>query len=285
MKKTRRKKRIKMTFIIVTIFILGLIAFWNQPIYRNYNITTDKIQNGFTIVQLSDLHSTSYGKNQKRLIQKIDNANADIILLTGDIVDDINPEEAAYILLRDLVTKYPVYYVDGNHEVWHDNTQKIYQEIQAIGVHILDNTYEKVTINDDQVILAGIMDPSERKQRAKEATVIENLESTGLKALDNESFTILLSHRPEYYELYGEYPVDLTLTGHAHGGQVRIPFLLNGVFAPDQGYKPEYAGGLYNMESYELVVSRGLSLNPRLPRVFNPPEVVIIQVSGGKNEN
>ena len=129
------------------------------------------------------------------------------------------------------------------------------------------------------------MDPANGKEKAKESTVKAELELTGLATLNSNLYTILLSHRPEFFELYEEYPIDLTLSGHAHGGQVRVPFLINGLFAPDQGYKPEHAGGYYQLDSYELIVSRGLSLNPRLPRIFNPPEVVVIQVNGGEYEN
>lgn len=281
MTKTKGKKRAKMTLYISIVIIFFMITFWNQPVYRNYTITTDKRQKGFTIVQLSDLHSTSYGNNQKRLIKKIDKVQPDIIVLTGDIVDDIEEEDNAYILMTDLVTKYPLYYVDGNHEVWHHDTEKVYQAISDIGVHILKNTYDTISINGEDIILAGIMDPSLIRQTAKESNVKSKLDSTGLKTLNSNLYTILLTHRPEYADLYEEYPIDLALAGHTHGGQVRIPFLLNGLYAPDQGYKPEYAGGYYQLESYELIVSRGLSLNPSLPRVFNPPEVVVIQVNGG----
>ena len=279
--KTKRKKRAKMIIYISIVVVIFMFIFWNQPVYRNYTITSEKINNGFTIVQISDLHSTTYGKNQKRLIDKIDKANPDIILLTGDIVDDIEDEENAYILMEDLVAKYPLYYVDGNHEVWHDETEKVYEEIRKIGVTILENTYETIFINGDEIILAGIMDPSERKAKAKTTNVINKLEKTGLASLESDLFTILLTHRPEYFDLYEQYPLDLVLAGHAHGGQVRIPFLVNGLYAPDQGYKPDHAGGYYTQETYEMIVSRGLSLNPNLPRVFNPPEVVVIRVNGG----
>lgn len=285
MKKANRKKRTKMTIFISIVIGLFVVVFWNQPIYRHYTLTTNKLSNGFTIVHLSDLHSTSYGKNQKRLIKKIDKIKPDLILYTGDIVDDIVDEEAAYVLMKDLATKYPSYYVDGNHEVWHDETDRIYREVSAQGVTILKNTYETVSINGEDIILAGIMDPSERKQKAKESRVEENLDLTGINSLDNSLYTILLTHRPEYYDLYKEYRIDLALAGHAHGGQVRIPFLINGLYAPDQGFEPEHAGGYYDLDSYELIVSRGLSLNPKLPRVINPPEVVVIEVNGGQNEN
>jgi len=279
--KTKRKKWIKMIIFIGLIAMFFLVTFWNQPVYRNYTITTNKVQNGFKIVHLSDLHSTSYGKNQKRLIKKIDEAQPAIIILTGDIVDDIAEEENAYILMKDLVTKYPLYYVDGNHEVWHSETERLYQEISDIGVHILKNNVEIISVNGEDILLAGIMDPSDRKKKTKESNVRSKLEATGLKTLNSDLYTILLTHRPEYFELYEEYPIDLALAGHAHGGQVRIPFFVNGLYAPDQGYKPEHAGGYYQLESYDLIVSRGLSLNPILPRIFNPPEVVVIQVNGG----
>ena len=98
---------------------------------------------------------------------------------------------------------------------------------------------------------------------------------------NNTNFKILLAHRPELIELYKKFSFDLVLSGHSHGGQMRVPFILNGLYAPNQGLFPKYAGGSYKHNSMIHIVSRGASFNPRLPRVFNPPEIVIIDIKGG----
>lgn len=264
---------------------MALIAGWNQPVYRKYEMVTDKVKKGFTIVHLSDLHSTKYGKDQKRLLKKIKDADPDIILMTGDMVDDLRDEEAAYTLMEGL-SEYRIYYVIGNHEVWHEDTAKVISDMESLGVIHMANESDEIEVNGQTVNLLGILDTNAlgiKKDRSKKTGVVKSfvdraIEETGVMEMETEdNFTILLSHRPEYMEVYNEYPIDLVLAGHAHGGQFRVPLLLNGLYSPNQGIFPEYAGGMYEEET-TMIVSRGLSLNTIAPRLFNPPEVVVIEV-------
>jgi hypothetical protein len=284
--KTKKKSR-RLICILLSFIILVIIALWNQPVNRTYTVKTDKLKSTIKIVHLSDLHSTKYGKNQERLIKRVTNENPDLVVLTGDIVDDIKDEEGAYLLVKGLVDEYPVYYVSGNHENWHLATESIYQELVNMGVVVLRDRHEIISINGEEIMVAGIMDPDRSIKSNQEVTMLKSLNSVGFDEIPegtSDLFTVLLTHRPEYYELYKKYPIDIVLTGHSHGGQVRIPFLINGLYAPDQGYFPKYAGGYYKMKTYDMIVSRGLSLSFWLPRVFNPPEVVIINVIGGEDE-
>jgi len=275
------KKLVKLLKTTISLILLT-VAFWNQPVYQKYKVVSDKLIKGLRIVQLSDLHSARYGKNQKRLLKMIDKAKPDIIVLTGDIIDDKFSEENAFDLIDGLVSDYPVYYVTGNHEYRHKNPRWIYETLTNKGVHVLMDEYEEVTVNEEQIIIAGIKDP-DRNVFANERDLIqESFEDTNLRnnkqVIDDRTFVLLLSHRPEMKDIYETFPIDLVLCGHAHGGQVRIPYLINGLYAPEQGIFPKYAGGQYKFDDCQMIVSRGLSFYIHMPRIFNPPEVVVIDL-------
>lgn len=284
-----------MIYILTTLVVLAIISLWNQPVYRRYQVTSEKIDKPVTLVQLSDLHGSIYGKDQKRLIRKIKAADPDIIVMTGDMVDDVVDEAGAYTLMEAL-KDYPLYYVSGNHEGWHPNTEKVFETIENMGVTCYFNDSEVIEVNGNLINIGGILDPAGTGNRRHSfgdrfkkdgndhynvLSVDEEIRVSGLVDLDSNNFTLLLSHRPEYMDTYKTFGLDLVLSGHAHGGQVRIPFLINGLYAPNQGTFPKYAGGLYEEDGLHLIVSRGLSLNWLLPRVFNPPEVVVITLESG----
>jgi predicted MPP superfamily phosphohydrolase len=174
----------------------------------------------------------------------------------------------------------PVFYVTGNHEIWSRDVDSIKDVFRSYGVTVLENETIEVVIGDVPLIIGGAEDPDinryERRPLAWKDEVTEAF--SGMN--DTESFRLLLSHRPEQISVYEDLSFDLVLSGHAHGGQVRIPFLFNGLLAPNQGFFPKYAGGLYEHDNFTHIVSRGVSFNPRLPRVFNPPEIVVIDVVG-----
>lgn len=283
--KTNRKKTNSMFLTSIGIIIFFVIAFWNQPVYRSYTLHTDKIQNNIKLIHISDLHSSIYGKDQRKLIQKVSDHNPDIIVLTGDIVDNIEPEDGALLFVEGLTDRYPMYYVSGNHEHWHHDYKSVIKKLEDRGVIILENKYEEVNIKGETIVLAGIMDPDYYIKEQSEKAVRQSLETSDIKNKElvlKGLFTILLAHRPEYHKIYQEYPIDLVLSGHSHGGQARMPFFLNGIYSPGQGFFPEFAGGQYDFQTYQLIVSRGLSFNIRFPRVFNPPEIVVINVFGGE---
>lgn len=270
--KNNKKILLIITFVLLLAFIIGGLI--NPVVIREYEIITKKIENDITIVQISDLHSHIYEDNQQFLIEKIEKAQPDIIVLTGDIADDKVPIEGTKLLLSKLMDKYPMFYVTGNHEYWAKNTNEILDIISSYGVIILDGksiTYKK---DSDQLIISGVNDP--------DCELYENepYEEMFLQSIDNEFFHILLAHRPERVNDYNKYPIDLVLSGHAHGGQFAIPFLINGLIAPNQGLFPAYAGGLYEFDDMLMIVSRGLAINKVVPRFYNKPEVVVIKLIG-----
>lgn len=242
-----------------------------------YTVESEKINHPIRICLVTDLHGCTYGENQEILMKEINQMNPDVILLGGDIFDDLYPWEHSETFLRQ-ITHYPTYYVTGNHEYWSNRVPEILEIMVSYGVEVLDGQHQLLDIRGEKVNLSGVSDPDG-------ARYVENQDSTfaQLDALQSqihpEYYSILLTHRPELVDTYLKYSYDLALAGHAHGGQWRIPFLLNGLYAPNQGIFPPYAGGFYALEGMDLVVSRGLSReNILVPRIFNRPEVVFIDL-------
>ena len=251
---------------------------------KTYRIETPLLeeQNSITIALISDLHSTIFGKDQTTLIDKIKNHNPDLIVLSGDIFDDVISMTGTQLLLEGISGISPVYYVTGNHEYWSNDIQAIRDELISYGVIILSDNYEIIEINNNKVVIAGIEDPDKKLRETPDYDPNDSMESA-FRELDEMSlYKILIAHRPEMIENYKKYSFDLILSGHTHGGQVRIPPVLNGLYAPGQGLFPKYAGGIYTHGNLTHIISRGLSINPRLPRIFNPPELVIIIIESDK---
>lgn len=273
------KKKKTFLYILAVLIILSFIAFYNGLTIEKYTIKTNKISSDIRIVLIADLHSHIYGENQERLLDKIEKQHPDIIALSGDIVDDIEPFLGAKLFLERVTKIAPTYYVTGNHEYWSKDIAAIKSNIKDLGITILENESLELKINDNEIVLFGIEDPDIIKYdaRFKGESWKQMLEDLWL---NTDKYKILLSHRPERVESYKKYDYDLILSGHAHGGQVRIPFIINGLLAPDQGWFPKYAGGLYEYNDTKHIVSRGISYNKRLPRIFNPPEIVVIDIIG-----
>lgn len=266
--------------IIILFIIFVFIAFYNGLVVRNYIIKADKllIDQSIKIVLISDLHSHVHGENQKKIVNKIKKQNPDIIALAGDIADDKVPIDGTILFLEEIKDIAPIFYVTGNHEVWSGELNYIKDVFRSFGVTVLENDYKEINISGIKLVIAGVDDPEIIKYERKQSNWYKEIEEAFADVKDLDGYKILISHRPEAVEFYNTLPFDLVLSGHSHGGQVRIPFLINGLLAPNQGFFPKYAGGVYELENYTHIVSRGVSFNPLLPRVFNPPEVVVIDV-------
>ena len=230
---------------------------------------------------LTDLHAERYGKNQSTLIKAVRKQNPDILLLGGDIFDDKKAYKNAEITIKHLAQLYPCYYVTGNHEYWSSDITAILEIVASYGVTILSGECVTIEVNGQKINICGVDDPDVVYYVPEGVAMEEQLKKAQTAAMTTgeETYTILLSHRPELYKTYQQYAFDLVLCGHAHGGQWRIPFLLNGLYAPHQGLFPEYAGGRYDYTTGTMIVSRGLSkTSPRIPRIFNRPELVIVDI-------
>jgi predicted MPP superfamily phosphohydrolase len=279
--KKAAKSLISSLIVISILAIISVFAFNNRLTLRTYYIVSDKIndRSEIRIVLLADLHSTLFGEDQRPLLDIIESQEPDIIILAGDIIVDPVPDRATRLFLAGIQDLAPIYYVTGNHEYWGPNAQNIldiFNTIQSYGITILSDTYEKIQINGNTLIMAGVEDP-DKVFSTPEYDQLESIRRAFHNISDYEYYKILISHRPENLSLFSEQSFDLVLSGHTHGGQFRIPFLLNGLYAPDQGWFPDFSGGMYTYDELTLIISRGLATNhPRLPRIFNPPEVVTI---------
>ena len=269
-----KKKMIK-----VLVFLLVLSAFawtqneWIQITNLAYESSDLPDQfDGFKILQISDLHNHRFGSNQNRLLESIETISPDLIVVTGDLIDrrryDLEP-------IQELLAKFPnvpTYYVSGNHEIWSGNYPEVKSLIEATGWNVLDNQTAIISRGEDLIQLIGLMDPSSRDQGDIQSHVTQKLNAI---PIHSEDFSILLSHRPNPFEIYANYPIDLVFSGHAHGGQFRLPFL-GGFIAPDQGLFPTYTEGAHTLKQTTMIVSRGLG-NSIIPlRVFNRPELVVV---------
>ena len=279
-----------MIFLIIILIALFIWAFWHGLITRRYIICSDKIKKRIKIVLVSDTHSHIFGRNQRHISAKIKKAGPDIILLAGDIYDlmEATPAKGAEQLFEAVKNIAPVYYVTGNHDMVKSRSYpELKASIAARGITVLDNKYIKLNINGNPVIIGGVDDPgTNRKGDSPEyKRVLENKwrENAGsyFQGLENDgSYKILLSHRPEKTDIYARLPFDLILSGHAHGGQWRVPALLNGLYSPDQGLFPKYPGGKYVRNGMPMIVSRGLAKeSTRVPKIYNRPELVVVDLA------
>lgn len=255
----------RITYIILGwLLILAVIACDTGITVPRYEIRTDKVTEDIRIVLLTDFHSSSYGDKQQVLIDAVDAQNPDVVLLAGDIFEDVRPHKNSEELLPQLSAEYPCYYVTGNHEEWSGEEEKIKEIVRSCGVTVLSGEYADF----GEIRICGVDNSLYGEQFAN-----------CVNSVEDGKFTVLMSHRPDFVDMYTGRGFDLVVCGHAHGGQVIIPFLLNGLYAPNQGLFPEYAGGRYTMAdgTTEMIVSRGLCKN-QVPRVFNQPELVVIDI-------
>ena len=274
-----QKKYIKY-IILIMLIVLALLAFDVRLKTVHYTITSDKINTPMRIALITDLHSCKYGTGQKTLIDAVDKEKPDMILLGGDIFDDEIPDDNTKIFLSAIAKKYPCYYVTGNHEYWSMRAHEMLDWLRAHGIEDIGGKTIQTNVNGNEICLSGLNDPDEARYTGEGDGMKAEL-GRAMNERDDTAFTMLLTHRPSFVNLYKDAGFDLVLAGHAHGGQWRIPGILNGVFAPDEGFFPKYAGGFYHFDNGgEMIVSRGLAReSTRIPRLFNRPELVIINLS------
>lgn len=276
------KRRTKIILSSLSILTLSGWFFYhsnNALEVSRLTITSERLPksfDGLKILQVSDLHSKWFGEEQKKLLKAIDAERPDLIFLTGDFVDSRRKDEAPAIsLAASLSAKYPTYFVTGNHEVRRGLAllPKLSQDVD-----ILRNENRKLERDGEAIALVGIDDPTTPTEDELLYSERETTDSFLAKAnagIPPETFRILLAHRPEYVDAYSRSGIDLVFSGHAHGGQIRLPGM-DGLFSPGQGFMPKYTAGRYTVDRTELVVSRGLG-NSLFPlRVFNQPELVVV---------
>lgn len=279
---TKPKKRRRTLLPLFCLLLLVFFAFSEHLRTVTYTVESEKIHTPIRLVLLTDLHSCYYGDKQEDLLNTIAKAQPDIVCLGGDIFDDVTPHDGTIALLEGLTGQYRCFYITGNHEHWSEEAADLCALVESYGITVLTGQTVALTARNQTIAISGIDDPTGFYETGtygipepdswygQLAEVSENADA-------HAYFNILLSHRPEKTAEYTDSAFDLVLAGHAHGGQVRLPFLLNGLFAPGQGYFPAYAGGQYTLGTTQMIVSRGLCKND-LPRIFNRPEVVVVDL-------
>jgi predicted MPP superfamily phosphohydrolase len=276
---TRRGKMIiRIALILVLLVIVIIFVFDASLSVSYYDIETDKINGQIKLVLVTDLHSCDYGEEQGELIGAIDAEQPEAVLLGGDIFDDDLPPDNAEAFIKDISSKYPCYYVSGNHEFWSGRADEFKAILESCGVTVLEGTSEILAVGGEKIRISGIDDPDTLVYRSRSVPYSEQLALLSEQS-EEELFTILLSHRPERIAELLPLQPDLVLSGHAHGGQWRLPVLLeNGLFSPNQGFFPEYASGEYDFGTTKMIVSRGLARESTkmTPRIFNRPEIVVV---------
>ena len=271
--------------IIIALLSLAIFFIWqnNHILINKINYKNGKILkafNGFKILQISDLHNKNF---DGILSKKIKLVNPDIIVITGDIIDRHRTNvDIAIKFIEEIKDICPIYYISGNHENSSPHFNELKDRLKNNGVEILDNSLERIRRNDEYIVLFGVADVTRNKWNKEYMLYKRNdyyrLIIDELKKDCKEEFSILLSHRPELIGVYAEKNIDLAFTGHAHGGQVRLP-LIGGLYSPGQGVFPKYTSGIHEIKNTSLVVSRGLG-NSGFPfRIFNRPEIVLVKLS------
>ena len=275
----RRKWFIVSVVTALLAALMGWLIWANKALEVNTYVVHADIPaafGGYRIAQISDLHNTRIGKDNQKLLTALRDAQPDMIAITGDLVDSRRTDvDVALSFIQEAVTIAPCYYVSGNHENRIPEYPQLKEAMIAAGVVVLENEKTQITHNGAAITLVGLRDPSFDETTITDEIVVSQRLSELLEPEDE--FVILMSHRPELFQTYAESGVDLVFSGHAHGGQVRLPFI-GGVIAPHQGLFPEYDGGLYVCDGTQMVVSRGVG-NSLFPlRVNNRPEVVVVEL-------
>lgn len=277
------KKRNILLILVALIFIICVICtIWgNTALELNtYTIESEKLPksfDGYKIAHVSDLHNNEMGEHNENLLAMLKDSSPDIIAITGDIVDSRNTDiEIALQFANEAEKIAPCYYITGNHEARVSEYESLKKGLIEIGVTVLEDKSISLEKSGEDITLMGVDDPS----FITDYLLVDDEEvmQDKLSELKSEdSYTILLSHRPELFKIYVENDIDLVLSGHAHGGQFRLPFV-DGLYAPNQGLFPEYDSGLYTEENTNMIVSRGIG-NSLFPfRFNNRPEVILVKL-------
>ncbi len=275
-------------FIVVIAVAISIICSYFIIDVTEYTITSEKIPsafNGYKILQISDLHNTSYGKGNSKLLKKVEEINPDIVVMTGDMISTDSKHYSVFYSFSEKIAKnYPTYYIMGNHEMrlsWEQQIE-IMRELNSLGVNVLNNKGVAISKDDEFIQIYGLHQPITTYKNALKDDIktdfsLENMQQI-LPTADNSTFNILLSHSPFDFEIFAKWGADLVLSGHVHGGLIRLPFI-GGVLSPERTLFPKYDAGEYSYENSKMIVSRGLGNGTIDLRIFNNPELCVIKLS------
>ena len=282
----KKKKTIALAVIAVIVALVVWTAWGNTALQLNtYTISSEELPDafdGYRIAHISDLHNAEMGDGNKKLLAMLREAEPDIIAITGDMIDSRNTNVAVALAFAvEAMLIAPCYYVTGNHEARVSEYDELKAGLEACGVVVLENKRAKIELSGETITLLGVDDPSFNTDYlvGDSASVVSN--TLAEISTEDDGFTVLLSHRPELFDTYVESGMNLVFSGHAHGGQFRLP-LIGGLVAPNQGLFPKYDSGLYTDGDTNMIVSRGIG-NSIFPfRFNNRPEVILVELDSLK---
>ena len=278
----KRKFVVLAAVAAVLIALVIWIACGNTALELNtYTVTSSRLPqsfDGYRIAHVSDLHNAEMGEDNEKLLAMLREADPDMIAITGDLIDSRKTDVGVALqFIQEAMKIAPCYYVSGNHEARVNEYEELKTGLISAGVIILEDAQTEISIGGESITLIGVNDPSfQTDYLFGDSETVMSSKLTELHT-DRDGFTILLSHRPELFDTYADHDVDLVLSGHAHGGQFRLPFI-GGLVAPNQGLFPEYDAGIYTEGNTSMLVSCGIG-NSILPfRINNRPEVILIEL-------
>lgn len=279
----KKKPIIVISIVTIILILCGIYLYYENTKLQvsNYQIVNKNIPkyfNNYKIIQISDFHNTKSKKLNNDLIKEIKSQKPNIIVITGDLIDAKKTDiDVAINFIKEINEIAPIYFITGNHENSTNDYSLLREQLEENKIIILDNDIEVLKINDSEINLIGVSDPS----IIRDSFITDNeIIKSELKNIEynKNNYTILLSHRPELFDTYVAENLNLVLTGHAHGGQIRIPFI-GGLVAPNQGILPKYTSGMFESSKTTMIVSRGIG-NSIIPfRINNRPELVVITLS------
>ncbi len=269
---------------IYVILIAWMIWSNTAPTVNKITLSSERLPksfSGYRIAQVSDLHNAKFGDKNEKLLDMLSKSSPDIITITGDLVDSRRTDLDVALDFAEKAAKIaPTYYVSGNHEARIENYDKLKEGLLSAGVTVLEDEAVALEKDGEALLLIGLDDP-DFSAKGDSFEEVSSMISTKLKEALSDSkikYSILLSHRPEFFDVYVSCGIDLVLSGHTHGGQFRLPFI-GGLYAPGQGFFPKYDAGMYSKETTSMAVSRGLG-NSVIPlRINNRPELVLIELN------
>lgn len=273
-----------MLIIFILFCIVVIVLDSNRYVIREYTVKTDKVSLSRTIVFLSDLHNKKYGKNNEKTIADVRALNPDLVLVGGDMMTAYPGEDYSSGLhfVSEVCKDRPYVYAEGNHEYRARIYTEDYNDLSDRYNNDLAKNGVKITINDHEDFFSEIRVFSfsmahEYYRRFRLKPMPDDYIASEIGNPDDGKFNILLAHNPDYFENYVKWGADLTLSGHVHGGVVRIPFWI-GVISPMCTLFPKYSGGVFRKKEKTMIVSRGMGMHTIPLRMFNPAEIVVIRV-------
>mgnify|MGYP000875224456 CR=1 FL=1 len=273
-----RARRRRRRGLLALVFLLAVLAFLfydstTRLVTEEFTVSTSQIPdsfNGFRIVQLSDVHGKSFGPKNSKLIEAVREAAPDIIVITGDFIDNATSGEWAKELLNGLVSIAPVYFVTGNHEWASGGLVGLFEIMDDCGVKALRNEYVLLERDGRSIVLAGVDDPNGFADQKTPQELFSEIEEE-----QGDKYKVLLAHRNNMLDIYAETGANLVLTGHCHGGIIRLP-ALGGLLGTERNFFPEYESGFYIRGATTMFVSRGIGLIFNIPRFLNNPQVAVL---------